>query len=172
MEARTKLLTVFTVVGGLMAIASLGWACTALVGPTEITDTDMTPSATNEDLTGDDTDDTPGVPAASPGDDGGYVTAIGFALEGQEPSDCGPGCDYELVSVSTPAAGSCHFNQGEEDESSDATESSSPLGTELNGTVDAPNSAGPAVVCFRSKELNVNGAPAAGTSGAPFLVLN
>jgi hypothetical protein len=43
--------------------------------------------------------------------------------------------------------------------------------TEFNDTVAAPGTSGEYSACFRSEEDNSNNAPAAGTSGAPFLVL-
>lgn len=166
MQARHKLLTVFAVLAGMMAIGSIALACTALVGPTEITDTDQTPSAL-------DGDDTPGTPTASQGHEGGSVTATGLAVGSQEPSECGSGCDYEIVSVSNASASTCHFNDGDEDKKSEAVESALLGETELNGTVESPDSTGPAVVCFRSKEtFSGSEAPAAGTSGAPFLVMD
>lgn len=161
MKTRTKSLVVTVVFGGVMAIASLAWACTVLVGPAEITDTEESPP--------------------SPGSN---VSAVGFASHDLEPPECDDDssevgdntelCDYEIVSVSTAVAFSCHFNKGQEDESSEADESTVLNGTELTGTVAAPQ-AGEAVVCFRSKETftgNSGDAPAAGTSGAPFLVMN
>lgn len=184
MKARTKSLVVTAVVGGVMAIASLGWACTFLVGPTYITDTDQTPSQSNADLVGDSSDDTPGVPAAS---SGSSISAKGAAFHEREPGDCDdannhpgddtPRCDYELITAKDAAAFSCHYNDGEEATESDATESQLTSGvTELNGSVATPGQyAGEAVACFRSKETfndEVDGPPAAGTSGAPFLVLN
>lgn len=186
MKARTKSLVVTAVVGGVMTIASLGWACTVLVGPTYITDTDQTPSESNADLVGDSNDDTPGVPVASPGSD---VSAKGFASHAQAPSNCDDAghqvgdnterCDYEIVTAKNAAAFSCHYNDGEEATKDEADENhDDPVSgvTEINGTVSAPSSyTGPAVVCFRSKETfsgNDGDAPAAGTSGAPFLVMN
>lgn len=175
MKARTKSLMVTAVVGGVMAIASLGWACTVLVGPTYITDTDQTPSESNADLVGDSSDDTPGVPVASPGSD---VSAKGFASHDLEPAECDQNpCDYEIVTANDAAAFSCHYNDGDEATKAEADESQAGPGmTELNGTVPAPSggSLGEAVVCFRSKETfsGASQAPAAGTSGAPFLVMN
>jgi hypothetical protein len=188
MKARHKLLTVFSVLGGLMAIAAVGWACTALVGPTYLTDTDSTPSLPSglDDADDDGDDDTPGAPVAS---SGGFVSAKGVARHGREPPACddesgqvGDGtkrCDYELITAEGPVAFSCHYNDGEERTKNDANEShNSPTSgvTELNGTVDAPTASSPEefVACFRSHET-FTGAdgdpPAAGTTGAPFLAL-
>lgn len=162
MKTRTKSLVVTVVVGGVMAIASLAWACTVLVGPAEITDTEETPPSSGSD-----------------------VSAVGFASHDLEPAECDDAssevgddtelCDYEIVSVSTAVAFSCHFNEGDEDESSEAQETTALGGTELTGTVAAPAQPGEAVVCFRSKETftgDSGDAPAAGTSGAPFLVMD
>jgi hypothetical protein len=173
MKARHKLLTVFSVLGGLMAIAAVGWACTALVGPTYITDTDSTPNATNQDLTQDGIDDTPGVPASNAPvvSNGSYVSAKGFVVEGRETRDCpDDGCTYELVTTSGPAL-SCHVNNATTATGRGANETDHGPVTELNDTVTAPSRAGEYSACFRSDELNSNQAPTAGTSGAPFLVL-
>lgn len=152
MKTRTKSLVVTVVVGGVMALASLAWACTVLVGPAEITDTEESPP--------------------SPGSN---VSAVGFASHDLEPAECDQNpCDYEIVTANDAAAFSCHYNDGEEATKAEADESQAGPGmTELNGTVAAPG-AGQAVVCFRSKETfdGASQAPAAGTSGAPFLVMD
>jgi hypothetical protein len=154
MKARHKLLTVFSVLGGLMAIASVGWACTFLVGPTALSDSEPTPPS-----------------------EGGEISAVGSALHAREPVECNSSpCDYELITANDPAAYSCHYNDGEEAYKSDATESQPAPGvTKLSGTVTVPsgNDARQAVACFRSKEtFEDDDAPAAGTSGAPFVVLD
>jgi len=165
MKARHKLLTVFSVLGGLMAIASVGWACTFLVGPTALSDSEPTPPS-----------------------EGGEISAVGAALHAREPADCNdnssqvgdnkPLCDYELITANDAAAYSCHYNDGKKVHKSDAAESQPASGvTKLSGTVTVPsgNDARQAVACFRSKETfdgSNDDAPAAGTSGAPFLVLD
>jgi hypothetical protein len=154
MKARHKLLTVFSVLGGLMAIASVGWACTFLVGPTALSDSEPTP------------------PSAD-----GEISAVGAALHAREPTECNSSpCDYELITANDPAAYSCHYNDGEEATKAEATESQlAPGVTKLSGTVTVPSGgdANEAVACFRSKEtFSDSEAPAAGTSGAPFVVLN
>jgi hypothetical protein len=119
---------------------------------------------------------------------GETITATGYVFPGLEPAACDDSdaevgddtqrCDYEIVtahSVVWAMRTRCHYNEGNALSASDATETEVFSGvTRLVGTVSAPREK-EFVVCFRSDETfsgTAGGAPVAGTTGLPFLVLN
>lgn len=120
---------------------------------------------------------------------GQEMSVTGYVLHERESAECddassevgddGPHCDYEVVTASdihTATAFDCHYNDGDEATKAEATESLVADGvTVLNATVVAPGNPGEALVCFRSKETftgDSGDAPAAGTTVAPFVVLD